>query len=113
MFSKPELTSEPNIPIVVCANLGNYNYDSISCNTDSMFNDSIKYLKSLGHKNIGYVGETYTSYSLGSFRQAMANNGLQHNEDYIYKIKGRFEAVTVLVSASTVPAVPMPTLTIG
>ena len=92
-FNKIELQRKPNIPVICfcekelkhCDTIGTYTYSGIDL--------SIKHLKELGHKNIGFIGETFTTAKENLFRKAMKNNALPINEKYIFKSQKRFEEI--------------------
>ena len=79
---------ELHIPVVVLANEEvSKKYDFI--NIDDM--GGIEYLKRMGHKQIGYLGETLTFQRLKYFRQAMEKHGLPVDESFIRVSPYRFE----------------------
>lgn len=78
-----------NIPIVALGE--NDNIDSIRLSEENAFDEIIRHLKENGHKNIAFIGESYTMHRLKNFRNSMANNALDVNEDYIITENDRFE----------------------
>ena len=91
-FAKPELDTKPNIPIVT-VDCKVEDYDSVCCDAYEIIEDSVKYLYSLGHRKIGYVGEPNTVKGLGIFKEVMQKAGLDVNDEFIYFVKNRFEAI--------------------
>lgn len=95
MFSEPELAAKPNIPIVVFGKSLNKNYDSINYDVSALLDDMVKYLSTLGHSEIGFVGELYTLNTLKAFKDALKNNGIPVNDEFVYIINGRFETIGI------------------
>ncbi len=108
-FSPPTLQSKPDIPIMcICQNPVS-NYDTVFSNSYEIINTSVKYLKNLGHNEIGFIGETNTVSAFGEFKDAMAEQGLNYNEKCVYKIEGRFEAIGIKAAQELLSSPVKPT----
>ena len=87
----------------------NSKYDYVYCDRYSMVNHGIKYLMELGHKKIGYVGETLTRSTHAQYKKALTENALEYNSDYVYTINRRFEdigteAAKKMIKKNTIPS---------
>ena len=69
----------------------NDNFDSISISAKKSTYDAIKFFVDNGHKDIAFIGENLTSSRLNDFCNAMVENGVEINGDYIIKTEKRFE----------------------
>jgi LacI family transcriptional regulator len=67
--------------------------DSVFHDMYSCFDDIIGYLKSLGHKDIAFVGETYTMSKFYAYNNSLKKFGLPFKEDNVYIINERFEQI--------------------
>ena len=94
-FSTPTLATKPDIPIMCITQNPVSNYDTIFSNSYEIISDPVKYLKNLGHSEIGLVGETNTTTVFAEFQKAMGEHSLRFEEKYVYKIKNRFEAIGI------------------
>ena len=113
MFSEPELSVKPNIPIIVFGKYTNKDYDSISCDASSMLDDAVKYLLQLGHKKLGFVGEIRTLGTLKAFKDALTKNNIHINDEFIYTIDGRFETIGIEASKKLISQTDKPTAVIA
>ena len=93
MFYPPTLSFKPNIPIVCCCEATDCGYDTIYCSQAAILKDSVKFLSNLGHRKIGFVGETHTVNTARLFEAAMKQYGLPFQEEYVYTIDARFEQI--------------------
>ena len=94
-FTPPTLQSKPDIPIMYICQTPVSNYDTVSSDFYGILNTSVHYLKKLGHKNIGFMGETNTVSAFGNFKNVMEEQGLEYNGEFVYKCEGRFEAIGI------------------
>lgn len=94
-FAPPELLSKPDIPIMCIHPYPVSNYDTVFSNSYGIISDSVKYLKNLGHSEIGLIGETNTTSVFAEFQKAMEEHSLKFKEKYVCKIKNRFEAIGI------------------
>lgn len=92
LFPLSDTIPETSIPTVTISSQTS-KHDSVSCKTETYFDEIVSYLKNLGHKRIAFVGERLTVTKLESFRRSMAKFGLDCNEDDIYTISERFERI--------------------
>lgn len=89
-----EIYSKLNVPLInLSYKTENALYDSVSIDVYAMINNGIKYLKSLGHNEIGFVGEPLTVSKYEHYKKALFENGLEYNEDFVYTIDKRFEDI--------------------
>lgn len=104
-----ELNTEIKIPIVA---IGNKKYDekiiTISSNIYDAVYEAVKHFKDNNVKDIGYIGEELTISKLTFFKNAMTENGIELNEDFIIVTEKRFEeggyyAMEKLFSKGKVP----------
>ena len=91
MFGSPTV-DEPNIPMLCITSKQQQKHDFILHNSQQALDKAVGFLKELGHKKLGFVGEPLTRGKVHCFRAAVEKNGLQIYEDYIYNINNRFEA---------------------
>lgn len=80
-----------DIPIVAFSHQESKFADCIAIDIQSAIDDAIAYLKHLGHKKIGFIGEALTESKLKNFYLAMQKASLSINEDYIIISSKRFE----------------------
>lgn len=113
IFDTPELSIEPNIPIVCIKNAIKSKYDSIGNDIDAVISDCVDYLKACGHREIGFVGEPYTLYKYHAFEKALAENELVFNEDFAHIVNTRLEAVGVEAAKRILAAKEKPTAIIA
>lgn len=107
-FSPPTLQKKPDIPIMCIYQSPVSNYDTVFTNSYDIIKTSVEYLKNLGHREIGFIGETNTTKAFGEFKDAMKEAKLKYNPQYVYEIEGRFEAIGIeaaqqLLNASVKP----------
>ncbi len=113
IFDTPELSIEPNIPIVCIKNAKKSKYDSIGNDISAVINDCVCYLKERGHREIGFVGEPYTRYKYDAFEKALSENGLVLNKDFAHIVNTRLEAVGVEAAKKIIAAKEKPTAIIA
>lgn len=82
-----------DIPVVALTSKSLKYIDSVGIDTNNLWCDAVKYLKSRGHTKIGYVGETLTSAVYNSVRFALDRNNLEINMNYFYSFEKRFEEI--------------------
>ena len=68
-------------------------YDAVFHSIYEAVGIAVKYLKELGHKEIGFIGELNTSIAFDAFTQAMKEFEIPTDERYIYTIKKRFAEI--------------------
>ena len=93
LFSKPDLPIKPNIPMVYCGKDWGSDMDSIGYDSPALVEDAVRFLKSRGHRRIGFVGETHTVFAADCFQKAMSEQNLPHSEEYMYMVDARFEQI--------------------
>lgn len=94
IFSSYSSGKDLGVPIVCFdVNDSHANYDSIGTNLHLCMNDCIKHLYELGHRQIGFIGETHTVSKEENFINSLREFGLDVNRDYIYNIEKRFEFI--------------------
>lgn len=98
------------IPIV-CFDTVRYenSFDTIGTDINEVIYDCIKYLHSIGHRKIGFIGETYTKSKEEHFRSAMKLLELDVNESYIYNIDKRFESIGTEAAKQIISSCDRPT----
>ena len=109
IFSSQPKALKINIPIVCFYNDTGAGYDTIAVDMDAVVDDSVKYLKSLGHEKIGFVGEYHTISKSNRFKKAMENCGLKTYEKYMYIVEGRFETIGIKAAEKILKAKDRPT----
>lgn len=83
---------EIHIPIVVLAHHDVIRqWDVISVDDRGGIYDAVDHLVNLGHRHIGYIGETLTYQRLNYFRDAMRRHNLPMDEEFIKVSPLRFE----------------------
>ncbi len=85
----------PEIPMVVLQPLNNPEFDTICEDQTTYFSDILKYLLSLGHKKIGYIGEINTKTKDKSFYVASAALELTIDPVHIFISNKRFEEIGI------------------
>ncbi len=113
IFDTPELSIEPNIPIVCIRNSEKSKYDSVGNDMVAVIYDCVRYLKESGHREIGFVGEPYTRYKYDAFEKALSENGLVLNKDFTHIVNTRLEAVGVEAAKKILAAKEKPTAIIA
>lgn len=81
------------LPIVWLGSCVSDIYDCVYTKYSDILDTLVKYLKDLGHTEIGFVGELLTVKTYTHFRNAMLSNGLPFSEDLCYTINKRFEEI--------------------
>ncbi len=112
-FSEPELSVEPNIPIVCFGKDLTCKYDSVVNDVESIVHSCIEYLKGFGHKKIAFVGERYTRKTNEAFVDAMKANGLECRDDYMCLVDLRHENIGVEAAERIVQLNSKPTAIIA
>ena len=80
-----------NLPIVYFERVTeSYTRNSVCCDMRGIMNTSIRHLIDTGCHRIGFMGEALTMGKQRSFRNAMKENGLEADEDFIYVSSKRF-----------------------
>lgn len=93
-FSAYNLDVKPDIPIVcMCEMKKKYWCDTVCVDTHAIIGDLIKYLVSLGHRRIGFVGEPLTMSKQNIFVEEMNKLCLNVDENDLYTIDERFEKI--------------------
>lgn len=65
----------------------------LSTNVKVGIDEAIEHLVSLGHKKIGFAGETLTKTKELFFREALKNNNIEVIEEFVFNIPSRFENI--------------------
>ncbi len=92
VLSSTPLKIQSNIPVVYCGSpIKNAGFDIIYSDNQGILNDAVSHLKKLGHKNIGFVGESLTLSRYKAFEQALKKYELPLNPEFVYINKERFE----------------------
>ncbi len=113
VFSEPELSVEPNIPIVCFGKDSSCKYDSVVNDVNSIVDNCIKYLKNSGHEEIGFVGERYTTKTNKAFVSAMEANGLKCRDEFIHLADARLENIGIEAAHKIMELTVKPTAVIG
>lgn len=92
MFGIPTLPAKPNIPIVTVGDTSP-EYDGVVYDYKKIIRDAVDHLSELGHKKIGFVGESNTLIKTEHFKDILKNKNMHVNEDFIYIIDSRFEEI--------------------
>jgi LacI family transcriptional regulator len=89
---KSNIKFNKDMPIVALhTDRNNSEVDCINISFIDAINEAIKYLKDLGHKKIGFIGESLTKSKQENFEKALQSNGLSVNPNWIFNQKERFE----------------------
>ncbi|MHC1694867.1 MAG: LacI family DNA-binding transcriptional regulator [Eubacteriales bacterium] len=83
-------------------------YDAVFNSASDTMEKAIQHLKSLGHTQIGFIGETNTIEKLGAFKKVMEEQGLAAQDKYIHVVNKRFEqigyeAVKLMLASGNIP----------
>lgn len=97
-FSEANFNLLPNVPVVCIDDNRSDKCDTVCSDTESIFMSVIGYLKLLGHRKIGFVGERNTLPKQEAFLSAMDNHGLYVDEKSIYNFPERFEKIGELAA---------------
>lgn len=84
-------------------------YDTVGVNNQKVMDDIIDYLASLGHTEIGFIGETNTFSKQQFFENSMKKACLTVCTDYIYNIQKRFEGIGTDAAQKIIASVKRPT----
>lgn len=76
--------------VVIGANVEENDIDYINMDINYAMDASLKYLNGLGHKKIGFIGETLADNEYISFIHSMKRNNCQINENFIEISDKRF-----------------------
>lgn len=82
-----------SIPIVGITTSHSAPYDTICCDIDAYMHDIVRYCKSLGHKQIAFVGEPHTMEKFYAYQKSLDGCGLPSREEDAYIIDARFEQI--------------------
>ena len=93
MFSAPELSFRPNIPIVCCCEVPDGKYDSIRVCYSKLVDDAVGFLAEQGHKHVGFVGEPYTVHAAEQFERVVKKHELSFRPEFVYTVRERFEKI--------------------
>jgi len=93
MFGTPHITAKSNIPIVTVSPRRNSDFDSVMFDSKAIVKDAVSYLMDLGHRKIGFVGETRTLGNLELFKLTMKDRKLPVCDKFIYIMPCRFEEI--------------------
>ncbi len=113
IISPPAFTAKPAIPTVGIASRGSAFCDTVGTDAEKLMCDTILYLKGLGHTKIGFVGEYNTVSKANDFRAAMHGAGLEPDEDFIYTVNDRFEAIGIKAAESILSTERRPTAVVA
>ena len=112
IFSSPprKNNQQYNIPMIFCDVFHSVSqFDVVSCKKSAVMNEAVRYLKSLGHTSIGFVGDPRTSGSKSGFMEAMRKHGLQFKEEFSYAPEGRYEKSGLAAAEKILDAKERPT----
>lgn len=73
--------------VSVNRNSTNYEVDEVLCDGKKIATTAVEYLISLGHRNIGYVGECHNEARYNGYLETMRKNGIDVESDYIKECK--------------------------
>ena len=79
-----------SVPIVTIGE--NENFDSVCLSSAQAMNEAVKSFAQNGRKEIAFIGECLTKSKREIFVDAMKNNGLNINDEYIFESEKRFQA---------------------
>lgn len=92
LLTKKQLNFKPTIPILYLDSHDDEDsVDNIFSSSQLILDIAVTHLKELGHKKIGFIGETLTLSKLAAFKLAMDKNNLPVDNAFIYTSKERFE----------------------
>lgn len=92
LFHSAPIEREAAIPMIAIG--GNTGCcDTVSYDISACFSDIVKYLKDLGHSDIAFVGERFTSSKELAFKEALFKQKLEWKADNIFIINERFEDI--------------------
>lgn len=111
LFHTPSVTQNRSIPIVGISTSAS-DCDTVLYDVNACFSDIVTYLKTLGHKDIAFVGETNTEIKLLSYKAALKAHGLPYNSENVFIIKDRFEGIGYKAAKQIMQKKPMPTAVI-
>ncbi len=84
MYCKSPNFPKPDFPIIAIDEYRQVDYDVICYGVSKIISDALKYLKSMGHTRIGFVGDNLTKSKAKNFRLGMEALGLcLEEEDFI------------------------------
>ena len=69
------------------------NHDTVGVDICAVIDDIVDYLYGIGHRRIGFVGETNTLSKQQRFIEALVKRNLEVYPEYIYNIESRFEEI--------------------
>ena len=93
--------------VSVNRNSTNYEIDEILCDGHKVASIAVNYLISLGHKEIGYVGDCQNEARYQGFTNALKENGIVLNSGYVVETKQTeaegFEAMEKMLRSGCCP----------
>lgn len=100
--------SNNHLPLVgICGHAEDF--DTVSCDVCKYFYEVVSYLKSLHHKNIGFVGEINTMSKLYAYKKALSDCDLDFDEQNVYVIEKRFEEIGYAAADEIIKKNKLPT----
>lgn len=93
--------------VSVNRNSTNYEVDEVLCDGRKIANLAVEYLISLGHRNIGYVGECHNEARYVGFLEALRKHDIELEPDYIMETRQTeaegYEAMDKLLRSEDCP----------
>lgn len=107
MLCEYDMPTRLDIPNVYMCK-GKSGSDSINCDYDSALFEAVEYLKALGHKNIGFMGEINTVQKERMFASVAGRLDISVPEKYLFRSDKRFadigrEAAEYFMSLDDMP----------
>lgn len=103
-----------NCPLVIANECNLYDvFDNIYCDVQSGIFDALAYLVSLGHTDIGFIGEKNTSLKHKGFFLAAEKLGIPINEERIFISRKRFEQIGYDAAEHFIRSASLPTALIA
>ena len=91
MYSKSPDFSNPDFPIVAVNEDPVGDYDVICYGVSGIIYDALSYLKNLGHRKIGFVGDRLTRSKARNFKRIAEALGLCCTDDFFLVTEKRYE----------------------
>lgn len=95
IFGTPSANDKFNIPILSVTGHPLEKYDTIIHNTERMMSEAVGFLRSLGHKKLGFAGEPLTRSKADAFRKALTDEEIEVCEEHIHTVDKRFDEVGI------------------
>ena len=73
--------------VSVNRNSTNYEVDEVLCDGKKNASTAVEYLMSLGHRNIGYVGECHNEARYNGYLETLRKNDIDLDSDYVIESK--------------------------